>query len=103
MNLKGKTWLINKWTSVVLSMVTRTQNKVAIPFPWTEGDEDSVEELENKNISSSEGTELLSKVGTGNNKEPQAKPTRTLNRNQDKEDSKETDLDQIILNKGSVD
>jgi hypothetical protein len=40
-NLKGKTWLTNKWTSMILAMVTRTQNKVAIPLPWTDGEEDN--------------------------------------------------------------
>jgi hypothetical protein len=73
---------------------------VAIPLPWTEGDEDIMEEPENKNISP-EGTKLLSKAIAGNYKEPKVKPAKRLNRNQAKEDSKGTDLDQIVLNSSS--
>jgi hypothetical protein len=48
MNWKGKTWLVNKWTSLILAMVARIQNKVATPLPWTEG-KDNVVDLVIKN------------------------------------------------------
>jgi hypothetical protein len=103
MNLKGKTWLINRWTSMVLSLVTRTQNKMAIPLQWTERDEGSMEEPVNQTISSSEGTKSRSNAVVGNHEEPKAKPAKRLNSNQAKEDSKRTESDQTVLNKGSVD
>jgi uncharacterized protein (UPF0276 family) len=72
MNLKGKTWLISRWTSMVLSLVTRTQNKVAIHLQWTERDEGSMEEPVNQNISSSEGTKSLSNAVVGNMNQKQS-------------------------------
>jgi hypothetical protein len=59
-------------------------------------------EPEDKNLSPEE-TKLLSKVVAGNYEEPKAKPAKRLSRNQAKEDCKETDLDQIVLNRGNVD
>jgi hypothetical protein len=55
MNLKGKTWLINKLTTMVSSMMRRRQKKLTIPLPWIEENKDSKDELVNKNKSASEG------------------------------------------------
>jgi hypothetical protein len=86
---------------MVLSLVTRTQNKVAILLQWTGRDEDSKEEPENKNTRV--GTKSLSGVIVGNYKEPKAKIVMRLNSNQAKEDSKKIETDQIVLDKSSTD
>jgi hypothetical protein len=55
---------------MVLSLVTRTQNKVSIPLQWTERDEGSMEV--NQNISSSKGTKSLSNAVAGNMNQKQS-------------------------------
>jgi hypothetical protein len=102
MNLKGKTWLINNWTSLILAMVTRTQNKVAIPLPWMDGEEGNVVDSVNKNILSAKISKLSTKVEARNHRELKAKVVMRQNSNQVNEDSEKTDLEQQNFNKDSV-
>jgi hypothetical protein len=69
MNLKDKTFLTNKWMSLILAMTTRTQKNMAIPLPWTEGNVNSVASAVNKKTLASKST----KVAERNHGEPTVK------------------------------
>jgi hypothetical protein len=51
MNFKGKFWVINKWTSIILSTLSRLQTTPVIPIPWINENENSHVEHVNKNDS----------------------------------------------------
>jgi hypothetical protein len=98
MNLKGKTFLTNKWMSLILAMTTRTQKNVAIPLPWTEGNVNSVASLVNKKILSLKST----KVAERNHHEPTVQLVAKQNSSQVYKDHKKTDSDQLVPNEDSI-
>lgn len=59
MNCKGKFWIINKWTYIILSTLSRLQTTPATPLPWIKENENSLVEHVNKNDSIIEERNIL--------------------------------------------
>ncbi|MDR2829932.1 MAG: hypothetical protein LBB45_02670 [Methanobrevibacter sp.] len=59
MNFKGKFWIINKWTSVILPTLSRLQTTPAIPLPWMKENENNQIDHVNKNDSATEKSNIL--------------------------------------------
>jgi hypothetical protein len=101
-NSKGKTWVSNKCASIILSILSRIQNKSAIPLPWIIGSDNSCVDHENTNIEF-EGRNSPSEEEVGNYKVPKLKSTKNQLKSQSKEYSYLRDIDQKVVNDDSVD
>jgi hypothetical protein len=66
MNFKCKLWTTNKWASIILSILSRSQIMPAIPLPWIKGSDDSYVGHENKNESAIEGRNTPNEEEIGN-------------------------------------
>jgi hypothetical protein len=94
MNPKGKTFLTNKWMSLILAMTAGSQKNVAIPLPWTEGNVNSVASPVNKKTLSSKSI----KVAESNHSESTVKLEAKQNSTQAYKDNKNTDSDHLDPN-----